>query len=89
MKKTMAKSFPKEGWTMDVVKNDSYNYHFNIKSCIYFEVFSEHNCSELTHYFCHLDEIYYKNMSKKVNFERANTLANGCTLCDFKFTKQK
>lgn len=88
-KKEMNKSFPIEGWKIEWLEVNNKKAIFNIKSCLYYEIFLENGCSELTPLFCHLDEIAYKNMSKTVLFERKSTIAQGSSCCDFKFIKNE
>lgn len=88
-KRVMASSYPKEGWTIDWLEREKDRAVFHMKSCLYLEIFTEQGCKELTPLFCHLDEINYKHMSKKVRFERTKTLAADCDCCDFAFYKQK
>jgi len=88
-RRVMASSFPKEGWTIEWLEREKDRTVFNIKSCLYLEVFTDQGCKELTPLFCHLDEISYKHMSRKVKFERTKTLATDCDCCNFTFHKQK
>lgn len=83
---TLSRNFPPEGWQIEWVENSDKSVAFNIHSCFYLDTLKEYGAPELTQVFCKMDDIFYKDISSSVRWERTGTLARGDQLCDFRWT---
>lgn len=87
VKKHMKKNFPDKGWKTEWVKCDGKEIHFNLHSCIYWELTNMYECPELCCVYCENDDITFQGLLPKIRFERAGTLGGGSPYCDFHFIK--
>ena len=81
VKKHMAKNFPPEGCC------DRNEIHFNLCSCLYYDICTENGCPELCQVYCENDNIAFSGLMPKIRFERAGTIGEGAACCDFHFIK--
>lgn len=89
VKKHMAKNFPPEAWKTEWVRCDGKEIHFNLHSCLYYDVCVKYDCPELCTIFCENDNIAFSGLLPKIRFERAGTIGDGANYCDFHFIKMK
>ena len=88
-KSIMNKQYPEQGWNIEWVTYNSNEIHFNMKSCIYFDITKNYNCLELCTLFCKNDEVMFEGYKPSIVFERNGTIARGQETCDFHFKNQK
>lgn len=89
VKKHMAKNFPPEGWKTEWVRCDGNEIHFNLCSCLYYDICTENGCPELCQVYCENDNIAFSGLMPKIRFERAGTIGEGAACCDFHFINAK
>ena len=87
VKKFMTKNFPAVGWKTEWVRCDGKEIHFNLHSCIYWDMCRKCDCPELCTVYCENDEIAFSGLLPKIRFERSGTFGNGAECCDFHFRK--
>ena len=87
VKKHMAKNFPPEGWKTEWVRCDGKEIHFNLCSCLYYDICTENGCPELCQVYCENDNIAFSGLMPKIRFERVGTIGEGAECCDFHFIK--
>lgn len=87
VKKYMAKHFPPEGWDTRWIRRDSKEIHFDLHTCLYWEVTQAYGCPELCCVYCEKDDIGFSGLAPKIRFQRAGTLGQGAACCDFHFIK--
>lgn len=87
VKKFMMKNFPSAGWKTEWVRCDGKEIHFNLHSCIYWDMCRKYDCPELCTVYCENDTISFSGLLPKIRFERSGTLGNGADYCDFHFRK--
>lgn len=85
IKKTMAHSFPKEGWQTEWTVDNKIELAMNIHSCLYLETFTKYGCPEICKATCDTDITTYGGLTPKVIFLRTKTLAEGGDCCNFRF----
>ncbi len=85
----MNKNFSAEGWDIEWVCNNGKEIHFDMKSCVYYDMTVEHGCPELCTVFCENDNIAFSGLLPKIRFERGGTIGQGAERCDFHFVKEK
>ena len=88
-KKVMGKYYPNEGWETEWVRYDKEEIHFNLKSCVYFEVTSQYGHPELCTVFCANDTTSFGGYLPHVKFERSGTIGMGKKYCGFHFKNCK
>ncbi|MFW5691474.1 MAG: L-2-amino-thiazoline-4-carboxylic acid hydrolase [Chloroflexota bacterium] len=84
----MTHSFGEPGFSMDWIEDNQRCITFNITRCLYLSVLSAFDVPELTQAFCRTDHVRFGLMAPLVTFERSGTLATGCTVCDFRFSRR-
>lgn len=89
VKKHMAKNFPAEGWRTEWVKCDGHEIHFNLHTCLYYDVCMQNGCPELCTVYCKSDIVSFSGLQPKIDFERSGTIGEGAPYCDFHFIKGK
>ncbi len=89
IKKTMAHSFPKEGWQTEWKVDNKRELAMNIHSCLYLETFTKYGCPEICKATCDTDITTYGGLAPKVIFVRTKTLAEGGDCCNFRFIDGK
>lgn len=89
VKSHMRKNFPVAGWTTEWVTCNDKEIHFNLHSCIYWELTKQYGCPELCCVYCENDDISFSGLLPRIRFERTGTLSNGAAYCDFHFKKVK
>ena len=87
VKKFMTKNFPAVGWKTEWVRCDRKEIHFNLHSCIYWDMCRKYDCPELCTVYCENDNISFSGLLPKIQFERSGTLGSGADYCDFYFRK--
>lgn len=87
--KPAMRRYPPEGWKIDWLQNDSNAIRFDMKSCFYFDTFSQYGAAELTASFCRVDDLTYGDMSPHIKWQRSKTIARGEACCDFCFLPVK
>lgn len=85
VKKFMMKNFPSAGWKTEWVRCDGKEIHFNLHSCIYWDMCRKYDCPELCTVYCENDNISFSGLLPKIRFERSGTLGSGMDYCDFHF----
>jgi hypothetical protein len=85
----MSKQYPEQGWDMEWVRYDKKEIHFNMKSCIYFEITKKYNCTEMCPLFCANDDVVLSGYKPAIIFQRNGTIAKGQEVCDFHFKNGK
>jgi len=88
-KTIIVKQYPKEGWDIHWIKYDEHEIHFDMKSCIYFEITRKYNCPEICPLFCANDDITLTGYKPAIVFERSETIGKGQNRCDFHFKNKK
>ncbi len=83
----MAKNFPAIGWKTEWVRCDGKEIHFNLHSCIYWDMCRKYDCPELCAVYCENDDISFSGLLPRIRFKRSGTLASGKGYCDFSFSK--
>ena len=86
IKPLMKKRYP-ERWDIEWLDLGPDVAGLNCRVCFYLEVLNGYGFSELTPHFCRLDELLAAEAAPSVRFERTQTLANGGTLCDFRYVR--
>lgn len=73
----------------EVVEGDgtSFEWGVNYVECGVVKFFRQQAADEFTPYMCLIDNLMFPAMG--VQLERRGTIANGCTHCDFRFTRQR
>ena len=66
VKKHMAKNFPPEGWKTEWVRCDGKEIHFNLFSCLYYDICTENGCPELCQVYCENDNIAFSGLMPKI-----------------------
>ena len=89
VKKFMAKNFPPVGWKTEWVRCDGHEIHFNLHSCIYWEMCRKYECPELCVVYCESDNISFSGLLPKISFNRNGSLGAGSDCCDFHFLKMR
>ncbi len=87
VKTFMTKNFPSEGWKTEWVRCDRMEIHFNLHSCIYWDMCRKYDCPELCTVYCENDNISFSGLLPRIHFRRSGTLAAGAEFCDFHFQK--
>ena len=87
VKKYMNKHFPPSGWETEWVQCNQKEIHFNLHRCIYWDYTRKYRCPELCCVYCENDEISFSGLLPKIHFQRAGTLGEGASYCDFHFLK--
>jgi hypothetical protein len=82
----MKKQYP-ERWDIEWLDLGPDVTGLNCHACFYLDVLTEYGFSELTPHFCRLDELLAGEAASSVRFERTQTLANGGTICDFRYMR--
>lgn len=85
----MNKQYPKQGWDVEWITYNANEIHFNMKSCIYFEITKKYNCPEMCTLFCKNDDVIFTGYKPAIIFERTGTIARGQKVCDFHFKNAK
>ena len=89
VKKFMMKNFPSAGWKTEWIRCDGKEIHFNLHSCIYWDMCCKYDCPEICTVYCENDNISFSGLLPKIRFERSGTLGNGADYCDFHFRKMR
>ncbi|HNX64645.1 MAG TPA: L-2-amino-thiazoline-4-carboxylic acid hydrolase [Oscillospiraceae bacterium] len=84
-KSVMNKQYPEQGWDVEWIKYNDNEIHFNMKSCIYFEITKKYNCPEMCTLFCKNDDVVFEGYKPAIIFERNGTIARGQQVCDFHY----
>ena len=77
-----------DSWKVEWVANDSKEFSYNIKTCLWHDACTELGYPELCRIFCRNDELNFIDVSKHLYFERSMTLGDGGKCCDFHFYSQ-
>lgn len=88
-KSIMQREYPPQGWSIEWVRYDREEIHFNMKSCIYHEITKKYDCAEMCPLFCANDDVVLLGYQPAVVFERGGTIALGQDVCDFHFLNGK
>ena len=83
----MGRNFPPQGWQVEWPDEGRDVVAFDMKSCFYLDVLTEHGAPELTPAYCRLDDLAYEDVSPHVRWERTRTLGRGDDCCDFRFRR--
>lgn len=62
-------------------------YAFDIRACLYWELFRKHGRPDLGPVLCEYDHILFDVLKEYVAFGRSGTLASGRSCCDFRCAK--
>ena len=89
VKKHMAKNFPPEGWKTEWVRCDGKEIHFDLHTCLYYDICAENGCPELCQVYCENDHVAFSGLLPKIRFERKGTIGEGAECCDFHFINAK
>lgn len=89
LKKRLPAIYPDEGWRKTWVADSADEVAFNMDSCLYLEIFTQLGVPELCDIFCRVDEISYGDISRRLSFERTETLAKRNPRCDFRFVRRR
>ena len=80
-------------WTMDgaleieVKRQDETHFDFNVKRCRYAEMYREMGLGEIGHILsCNRDGTFCQGYDTNINLERRQTLMEGASHCDFRYT---
>lgn len=73
----MEKQYPEQGWSIQWIRYDKNEIHFNMKSCIYFETTKKYNCTEMCPLFCANDDVVLSGYRPANVFERSGAIARG------------
>lgn len=87
-KKQMTVTYPSCGFNTTWLHNSNERIEFHVDKCFYYSTLKSYNRSELTACYCTVDDYLYKNMSKKISWDRNKTLGRGDNLCNFCFSKR-
>lgn len=74
-----------DSWTVDWVANDSKQFVYTIRTCLWHEACQSLGHPELCRIFCRNDEINFNDVSSHLSFERSSALGYGDDCCDFHF----
>jgi hypothetical protein len=85
----IATQFGEPGFSMEWVENSPQRVAFNMTRCLYYNVLSDYDATDLTSIFCDLDDVIYGQLEPKVSFKRTGTIGRGQELCDFCFTPRQ
>ncbi|MGE5528154.1 MAG: L-2-amino-thiazoline-4-carboxylic acid hydrolase [Patescibacteria group bacterium] len=77
--------YPSAGWDTEWLEVSGDRIAFNMRRCFYHDIMMEHRTPELTRLFCGYDDLLFEKMSPCVRWQRTQTIANGGSLCDFRF----
>lgn len=89
MQKMMPAMFAKScgrGWEHVWFPNKKKQFYFEVKECIYAQLFQKYDVPELGPMFCQADEINFGHL-QGIKFIREGTLCKGDEKCDFLFEK--
>ena len=86
----------KEAWRrhgaleVDIIENDARRYSFDVTRCKYAEMYTELGYSDLGSIFsCTRDFEFVAGFNPNVKLERTQTIMQGATHCDFRYTAKK
>ena len=74
-----------DSWSVEWIANNSREFSYNIRRCLWHEACTELGHPELCRIFCRNDELNFTDVSKHLHFERTTTLGDGGDCCDFRF----
>ncbi len=69
---------------VDIVESD-YDFGYNYTECALYKFFSKKNAEKYLPYICLGDYALFRSLG--IGFKRTQTIANGGSLCDFRFKK--
>jgi hypothetical protein len=82
-RRTMQRSYPKEGWTTEWVADDEQCLAFNMRRCVYLETMTAYGAPELMPHICAFDDWMFETLPPTIAWERTTTLGRGGDRCDF------
>jgi hypothetical protein len=75
-------------FNLDYITDNDNELGFDIKKCLYFEIFKANGHPELGTILCEYDYILMDATSKWVRFRRTETIADGNVRCDFRLYRR-
>ncbi len=81
------RAYPADGWEIEWLETSAKAIRFNSRRCFYHETLSRLGASELTAYFCAMDDLIYDRVSPYFSWQRSQTIGRGAPYCDFMFTR--
>ena len=82
-RQTLRKSYPPQGWEMQMVEDSDQCVAFDVFRCFYLDVLTAYGAPELTPLYCKLDDLIYESLPPTIGWERTKTLGRGDDRCDF------
>jgi len=86
-KKGNEANYNNEHFLISEVETEENCYGFDIKRCLYFEVFEKAGRPELGPILCEYDSILASTIDQWVSFKRHETIASGNKCCAFRYCK--
>lgn len=72
---------------MKVLESTGSRFDFNVTRCRYAEMYKELGLDELGYYLsCNRDGSFVEGFSDKISLERTQTIMNGASHCDFRYS---
>jgi len=82
-RRTMQRSYPPEGWTIEWIADDDQRLAFNIRRCLYVDTLTAYGAPELMPHICAFDDWMFEALPPTIAWERTTTLGRGGDRCDF------
>ena len=85
IRRELASAFPPAGWRVEMVEDSGSTFAFNMHRCFCLELLGAYGAQELTAAYCACDDRVYTRLPPSIVFTRTGTLAQGASLCDFRW----
>lgn len=75
---------------IEVTRQDDVHFDFNVKRCRYAEMYKDMGLGEIGHLLsCQRDGTFCEGYDPNIQFERTQTIMQGASHCDFRYTYKK
>ncbi|MBU0723988.1 MAG: L-2-amino-thiazoline-4-carboxylic acid hydrolase [Alphaproteobacteria bacterium] len=75
---------------VDVKRQDDVHFDFNVTRCRYAEMYKDMGLGEIGHLLsCQRDGTFCEGYDANIQFERSQTIMQGASHCDFRYTYKK
>ena len=87
-RQTLRRSYPPQGWEMQMVEDSDQCVAFDVFRCFYLDVLTAYGAPELVPLYCKLDDLMYEMLPPSITWERTGTLGRGDDCCDFRWCRK-
>lgn len=81
----LKRDYAKAGFEVEWIEESQNRIAFNIKKCLYVDLFRKYDCVEIGPIYCRIDDYWYEPLAPTIHWTRTGTLASGASCCDFRF----